>query len=126
MAEKNSTHQQSLVKAFYHAFNGAGYFIRYDRNAKIHLAAAILVVIAGVYFGIAIMEWCILFLCMGLVISFEMLNHALETLCDVVHEAHHPLIKTVKDVAAAAVLCSAITSAMIGLVIFIPKIYAVL
>ena len=117
---------QPLVNAFWHALNGTGYFIKHDRNGKIHFAACIFVLIAGFYFGVSLTEWCILLLCMALVLSFEMLNHALENLCDVVHETHHPLIKTVKDVAAAAVLWSAILSAVIGLLIFIPKIAAVL
>jgi diacylglycerol kinase len=117
---------QPIVNAFKHALNGTGYFIRHDRNGRIHFVAAILVSAAGSYFRIATTEWCILLLCIAIVVSFEMVNHALENLCNVVHEAPHPLIKTVKDVAAAAVLWSAIISAIIGLIIFIPKISAVL
>lgn len=117
---------QPLISAFSHAFNGISHFIAHDRNGKIHFRAGILVALAGFYFKIAATEWCILLLCMAIVISFEMLNHALEKLCDVVHEAPHPYIKTVKDVAAAAVLWSAVLSAIIGLLIFIPKISALI
>lgn len=113
---------QPLINAFGHAINGIRHFIRHDRNGTIHFIAVILVCMAGFYFGVSTTEWCILLVCMALVISFEMLNHSLENLCNVVHEEHHPLIKTAKDVAAAAVLWSAIISAVIGLLIFIPKI----
>jgi diacylglycerol kinase len=115
--------QQPIANAFKHAFNGTVHFILRDRNGRIHFTAALFVTAAGFYFSITATEWCILLLCMAIVISFEMMNHAVETICNVVHEAHHPLIKTVKDVSAAAVLCSAIASMLVGLIIFIPKIF---
>ena len=117
---------QPLINAFTHAINGIRHFMWHDRNGTIHFVAVICVCIAGFYFGVSITEWGILLLCMSIVISLEMMNHALENLCNVVHEAPHPLIKTAKDVAAAAVLWSAIISAVIGLLIFIPKIVSVL
>jgi diacylglycerol kinase len=113
---------QPLLKAFKHAFDGFGYFLLHDRNGKIHFTACIVVAAAGFYFKISVSEWSILLICFALVISFEMCNHALENLCDVVHAEHHPFIKTVKDVAAAAVLWSAIISVLVGLLIFVPKI----
>jgi diacylglycerol kinase len=116
---------QPLSAAFRHAFNGMAQFFRFDRNGKLHLLAAILVSLAGWYFHISIAEWGLLLLCMGMVIGMEMLNYALENLCNLVHNDFHPLIKAVKDVAAAAVLWSAIISAGIGLIIFIPKIIAI-
>ncbi len=112
---------QALVNAFQHALNGIVHFVTYDRNGSIHITAAVLVMGAGYYFKVSTNEWAILLLCIGLVLSFEMLNHALEKLCNLVHPAQHPLIKTAKDVAAAAVLWSAVISAIIGLLIFIPK-----
>jgi diacylglycerol kinase len=60
--------------------------------------------------------------CIAFVISMEMLNTAIEKLCDVVHKELHPDIKRVKDIAAGAVLVSAIFSLMTGLIIFLPKI----
>jgi len=117
---------QPLFKAFGHAFNGLFYFLWNDRNGKLHFIAAILVSAAGFYFHLATTEWMVLLICFALVISFEMCNHALENICDLVHPDHHPLVKTAKDVAAAAVLWSAIISAIIGLVIFVPKIGSIL
>jgi diacylglycerol kinase len=117
---------QPLSAAFRHAFNGMAQFFRFDRNGKLHLLAAVLVSAAGWYFKITAGEWCVLLLCTGLVIGLEMVNYALENLCNLVHNDFHPLIKAVKDVAAAAVLWAAIISAGIGLIIFIPKIIAIL
>lgn len=118
--------QNSLLKAFQYAFTGMGHFILNDRNGHIHLLISVMVVTAGWFFGISMQEWCIVLLCMALVISLEMANHALEKLCDAVHEAHHPLIKIAKDVAAGAVLWSAMISVIIGLLIFLPKIFTCL
>jgi diacylglycerol kinase len=113
---------QPLSAAFRHAFHGMAQFFRMDRNGKLHLGAAMLVAIAGWFFRLSGMEWCVLLLCMALVIGLEMLNYALENLCNLVHKDFHPLIKTTKDVAAGAVLWAAIISVVIGAVIFIPRI----
>jgi undecaprenol kinase/diacylglycerol kinase (ATP) len=116
--------QTPLGKAFLYAFDGIIHFFSHDRNGRIHLAVSAWVVIGGFYFTFSIHEWMAVLLCIGLVISLEMLNHALEKLCDMVHPVFHPGIKIVKDVAAAAVFWSALMSAIIGLLIFVPKIMA--
>jgi diacylglycerol kinase len=118
--------KQTLFSAFRHAFNGLFYFLSHDRNGKLHFTAAALVSALGIYCNLSVSEWTTLLVCFALVISFEMCNHALENLCDLVHADHHPLVKTVKDVAAAAVLWSAIITVVIGGLIFIPKIMAIL
>jgi diacylglycerol kinase len=71
--------QQPIANAFKHAFNGTVHFILRDRNGRIHFTAALFVTAAGFYFSITATEWCILLLCMAIVISFEMMNHAVET-----------------------------------------------
>lgn len=118
--------QTSLLKSFQYAFAGIGHFLKNDRNGNIHLTIAILVAVTGWLLHISLIEWCIILLCTALVISLEMCNHALEKLSDAVHETYHPLIKIAKDVAAGAVLWSAIISVIIGLIIFIPKISALI
>ena len=115
--------QQSLIRSFRVAFKGIGHFFMNDRNGNIHLTITVLVAAAGYYFQISIIEWCIVLLCVALVFGLEMLNHALEKLCDAVHPTQHPLIGITKDVAAGAVLWAVIISVMIGLMIFLPKIF---
>jgi undecaprenol kinase len=112
--------ESRLIKAFGYAFSGLFHFIRKDANGKIHLLISIVVIIAGYVFHISTTEWILLLLCMALVLSMEMINHALEALSNRVEPDYDPFIKTAKDVAAAAVLWSAIISAVIGLIIFIP------
>ncbi|NCI47529.1 diacylglycerol kinase family protein [Sediminibacterium soli] len=118
--------QQAITRAFRHAWDGISVFFRHDRNGRIHLAAAILVLLAGWYFSVSAVEWCILCLCVALVIGLEMMNHALEKLCNMVHEEWHPVVKVIKDVSAGAVLVASVISLITGLIIFLPKLQSIL
>ena len=80
----------------------------------------------SVALGISAYEWLAVLLCTGIVIGFEMMNAAVEKLCDLVQQEYHPIIKAVKDISAAAVLWTSIVSALTGCIIFIPKIIALL
>ncbi|MFL9481375.1 diacylglycerol kinase family protein [Chitinophagaceae bacterium LWZ2-11] len=117
---------QTFLKAFANALNGMRYFFLHERNGKIQISIAIITVVAAIGFGVTVAEWSVILFCIAAVISLEMLNSALEKLCDLVQEEYHPVIKIVKDVAAGAVLWAAIISAVIGLIIFLPKIYVLL
>ena len=114
--------QQKIFKAFFHAWKGIQHFFTHDRNGRIHLGAALASVFAGFSFKISAIEWVLILMCIALVVAFEMLNAAIEKLCDVVHKEFHPVIKIIKDVSAGAVLWVSIISAIIGAIIFIPKI----
>lgn len=118
--------QQNLLQSFYHAFNGIRYFFLNDRNGKIHLAAAIAVITLSFVLKLTPGEWTIALLCIAIVTSLEMMNAAIEKLCDLVQTDFHPVIKIIKDVSAAAVLFAAIVSAVIACIIFIPKIIQLL
>ena len=117
---------QNLSMAFDHAFNGLRNFFWQERNGKIQLFIACTTIAAAFAFKISPMEWVMILLCIGLVLSLEMINSAVEKLCDLVHRDFHPVIKIVKDVSAAGVLWSSIVSTAIGCIIFIPKIVALL
>ena len=108
--------------SFKFAIAGLFQLFRSEANAKIHLSLAILAILAGLYFSISPIEWCIVVLCIVLVISAEAFNTAIEALTDLVSPDYHDLAKTTKDVAAAAVLLIAIGAAIAGGIIFIPKI----
>jgi diacylglycerol kinase len=118
--------ENNLSMAFYHAFNGLQNFFLRERNGKIQLFVACTIITAAFAFKISPMEWVIVLLCIGLVLALEMINSAIEKLCDLVHKDFHPVIKIVKDVSAAGVLWASILSAAIGCIIFIPKIIALL
>ena len=110
--------------SFSHAFRGIFYVIRSQHNFRIHLFFAVLVVLAGFLFSISVSEWLILMLTIALVLSLEMINSAIECLVDLVTKEYHPIAGKVKDIAAGAVLVAAIISIIIGLIIFIPKIWS--
>lgn len=111
-----------LRKSFRCAFRGVRELFLHTPNARIHLIATIAVIGAGLYFGVSRMEWCVLVICILLVLSLEAINSALEALADQVTTNYAPLIRDAKDLAAGAVLIAAVGSAIIGLAIFIPYI----
>lgn len=110
------------IQSFGHAFRGIRMVFGSEINMMIHLAVAALVVLFGIYLQISLIEWLVCILCFGLVISAEMFNTAIETFIDLVSPDHHPLAGKAKDIAAGAVLVSAIFAAIAGLIIFIPKL----
>ena len=110
-----------LHKSFGYAFEGIWTGISKERNMKIHVTAAILVVIAGIVLKISVTEWCICLVLFGLIMALELVNTAVESVVDLVTEERKPLAKIAKDTAAGAVLIAAIMAAVIGLIIFLPK-----
>jgi undecaprenol kinase/diacylglycerol kinase (ATP) len=118
--------RQSLPRAFYHAFKGLQNFFFRERNGKIQLCVGCITVVTAFLLHVSSFEWIVILLCIALVLSLEMLNSAIEKLCDLVHKDFHPVIKIIKDVSAASVLWSSIISTAIGCIIFIPKIIVLL
>lgn len=90
---------------------------------KIHLFFTILVVLLGFFLEVSIVEWLFLLLLIGGVVSLELINSSIENLVDLVTEEYHPLAKKAKDMAAAAVFIYSIVSIIIGLIIFIPRLW---
>ena len=117
--KKESFSLRKRAKSFVYAAKGIRWLFA-EHNAWIHLAAAILVVIAGFFFDINQIEWIIICICIGSVFAAETFNTAIEKLSDVVSPEWNEKIGKVKDLAAGAVLITAITAAIIGLIIFIP------
>jgi diacylglycerol kinase len=92
-----------------------------EPSMRSHCLAAIGVIAAGMIFSLAAWEWIAVSLCIGVVISAECMNTAIERLADRISQEKDPLIQQAKDCGSAAVLVLAITSAAIGLIIFVPK-----
>ena len=111
-----------LRKTFGYAFEGILTGIRKERNMRIHTVAMILVVFFGTVLGLSATEWCICLVLFGLVMALELVNTAVEAVVDLVTEERKPLAKIAKDTAAGAVLIVAIMAAVIGCIIFLPKI----
>ncbi len=112
------------LNSFRYAWAGIVTLFRTQPNARIHLLFTMGVVAAGVFFGLSQMEWCLVSLAIAMVLAAEAFNTALEFLTDLVSPGLHPLAGKAKDVAAAAVLLTAIGAAVVGCLIFFPKVYA--
>ena len=111
-----------LRKSFGYAFKGIDDVIKHEPNMKIHVVVAILVVIMAIILKVSIIEWIILVLLIGAVLAAETINTTIENLVDMYTKEYDEKAKIVKDTAAGTVLILAITSTIIGLIIFIPKI----
>jgi diacylglycerol kinase (ATP) len=113
---------QKRVASFQYAFQGLRDLFQNQPNARIHLGATALVVVAGFYFQLSRTEWVAVALCITLVLSMEAVNTAIEHLTNLVSPDFHPLAGKAKDVAAAAVLLSAMGSVLVAAIIFLPKL----
>lgn len=116
----------SRIKSFGFALSGLRTLLKEEPNALIHVIMAGIAIIMAVICNISVAEWLFILVFIALVIGAELLNTALEILCDLVQPEIHPAIKKVKDLSAAAVLIFAIISLIGGLIIFIPKIITII
>ncbi|MEO7316968.1 MAG: diacylglycerol kinase family protein [Ginsengibacter sp.] len=112
----------TVIKSFKFAFEGLRDALLHERNFRIQVVVFIIVIIAGFSFQINSTEWIFILLCAAVVLSTEIINSAIEKLCNFVSPEIHPLIKKIKDFSAAAVLVGTILSVIIGAIIFLPKI----
>jgi len=113
---------KTFFNAVLFALQGMKQFFSRDRNGQIQIVIGITAIILGFTVSLTSFQWLLVLFCIGLVISLEMINSAIERFCDLVTTDFHPGIKVIKDVAAGAVLVASITSLVIGLIIFIPAL----
>lgn len=114
--------KHTIKSAFIVAFKGIGLFFSKERNGKIQLAIAVVTIVASFVLHISAIEWMFILICIAMVILTEMLNAAIEKVCDMLSSDYHPDIKIIKDISAGAVLWASLISVVIGCIIFIPKI----
>lgn len=113
---------KKLANSFKYAGQGFNFSFKTERNMKIHITIMILVIIAGILLKINRYEWIICIICFAIVISGELFNTAIEIVVDIAMPYKNEKAKLAKDISASAVLVFAISSAIIGLIIFVPKI----
>lgn len=111
-----------LIKSFGHAFAGVIYVLKSERNARIHLVAAVLVVALGLALNMSGLELAAICFAVLIVFLAEVYNTAMEKTLDLVQTKNHPQIKIVKDMAAGSVLVAALMAAIIGAVVFKPYV----
>lgn len=114
MGEKNFH-----ILSFKHAFEGIVAALKEEPNLKFHLLAALIVIIIGLFLRISQRDWILVSLLIGLVISVELTNTAIEAAVDAFIDREHPGAKLAKDISAGAVLVVAITAAAVGVIVFL-------
>jgi|SRR3990172_9892424 len=112
------------IASFKPAIHGIKFVLMNEHNIRIHLGAALTAIILGFIFNIGKVEWLVILLCIGLVMTLEVLNSAVEKLVDLVSPGKNEKARLVKDIAAGAVLIAAVISLIAGLIIFIPHAIA--
>jgi undecaprenol kinase/diacylglycerol kinase (ATP) len=112
-----------FFKGFIYAYNGLKVFFAHERNGRIQLLIAIVVVLLGAVLQVSPADWIVLLFCIALVLSLEMMNSAIEKICNMVQPTFHPAVKTIKDISAGAVLWVSVISTIIGGIVLLPKIF---
>jgi diacylglycerol kinase (ATP) len=110
------------IRSFYHAFCGILRMVRCQHNAWVHAFATFAVLFAAFFFRISGPDWCWIILAISMVWTAEALNTAFEFLADAASPEFHPLVRNAKDVAAGAVLITAIAAVIIGCIVFRPYV----
>lgn len=111
------------IKAFKYAFKGAWLLIKKEPSIQVQITCALAIIVLGFILNISATEWILQLLAIGLVLAVEGLNTAVEKIADFIHPEYHKKIGEIKDVAAGAVTFAAIIAALIGLIIYIPKLF---
>jgi len=111
-----------MITPFLYAIAGVVAAVKGERNMRIHVVAAIAAISLGAWLGLSVCEWAVVIICIVLVMSLECANTAIESAVDLASPDIHPLAKKAKDCAAGAVLLAAIGSAVVGCIIFVPKL----
>ncbi len=105
-----------------YALKGLKIGFKEESNFQIQVTLGIIAVLLGAYFHISSVEWLFVIGASGLVLSAELLNTALEELCDMLKTTHDPHVAKIKDLAAGAVLAASASALCIGIIIFLPKL----
>ena len=114
---------KKFLNSFKYAFQGILTSFKSERNMKVHFLIMFLVIILGLLYKISKVEWMICIILFSIVIAGELINTAIEITVDIAMPEKNEKAKRAKDVSAGAVLVLAIGAAIIGLIIFIPKIF---
>ena len=109
------------MNSFLCAFRGIGETVKTEAHMRVHLVFTYYVVVAGLILHLRSVEWAAVLVCIGLVTALECVNTSLERLCDEVRPERSDGIRSVKDIAAGAVLCAAIASAVVGCLLFLNR-----
>ncbi|MFB9054751.1 diacylglycerol kinase [Formosa undariae] len=111
------------IKSVGYAFKGAILLLKTESSIKIQFAIALCVTVTGFYYEISATEWMAQILAIGIIMTAEGLNTAVEAIADFIHPEHHPKIGFIKDISAGAVFIAAIAATIVGFIIYFPKVF---
>ncbi len=120
---KDNRFIKGRMKSFIYAFQGAYKLVTTEHSIMVQFSIGVLVTIAGFYFEISTTEWLFQILAIGLVLSIEGINTAVEKIADFIHPQYHERIGFIKDIAAGAVFFAALAALAVGAIIYCPKIF---
>lgn len=113
-----------LINSFKYAGQGLKHCIKKEKNFQLHCIVTVLAIVFGFLFNVSAAEWIVIVLSIGMVLAFELMNTAVEQVCNMVQPGFSPMVKIIKDVSAAAVFVVALMAVVCGAIIFIPKIFS--
>ncbi|WP_445731955.1 diacylglycerol kinase [Mariniflexile sp.] len=111
------------MRSIGYAYKGALLLLKNEASVKVQFTIALFVTAAGFFFNISYTEWAIQLLAIGLVMAMEGINTAIEETANFIHPEHHNKIGLIKDIAAGAVFFASVFAIIIGLIIYLPKIF---
>ncbi len=123
---KDAGQRYSIFSAFRNAGRGLAEAVRTERNVRIDAAAAVLVVVLGFAFRIDAPSWLAIVICIGMMFALETVNTAIEAVVDLASPGYHELARKAKDCAAGAALAGALASVVVGLIVFVPRVLALI
>lgn len=115
--------RSGIFQSFGYAFEGMEEAFKSEPNFRVHFAFAITTIVAAYFLKFGITEWAILVLTISLVLIMELINTVIEKVVDIASPGTSRKAKAAKDISAAAVLLSAIAAVIIGLALFVPKVF---
>ncbi len=122
MPQPPSPNRHTWIDRVRWAVRGVWWAVRTESNFAIHLAAAVAVIVAAALLRASLIEWCVLVVCIAIVLAAELFNTALEHLARAITHEHHEEIRNALDVSAGAVLVAAAGAAVTGAVIFVHRL----
>ncbi len=120
---KKESFLANRIRSVGYAFKGALILLNKEASIKVQFFIALLITAAGFFFNISSTEWIIQLLAIGLVMSMEGINTAVEEIANFIHPEHHNKIGLIKDIAAGAVFFASVFAIIIGFIIYLPKIF---
>ena len=121
--EQKASYFEGRRNSFFYAFRGLRSLMATEPNARIHLLATVMVTALGIYFPLSLTDWAVLIVVMGMVWVAELFNTCIEKIMDLVHPQKDARVGVIKDIAAAAVLFTAVIALLAGGFVFLPHIF---